>query len=620
MTPRSMIFLTAAVALASLLACNPAPAQEGERLFEERCASCHTPAGTERAAGPGLLGQLSPRAIVAALEDGVMRVEGSDLTPEQRIQVAEYLTRRSHVAEAIPEAALCADPAWAGLDPAAVSWMGFAGNLAGTGYQPPERAGLTASDVPDLQLKWAFAFPGGSNMRTSPAVAGDAALVAGPFGEVVALDLATGCARWSFEADAAVRGAIVLGEGPEGRSTAWFTDSRTNAYAVDLAGGSLLWKRKVGWHAAAYGTGSPTLYDGRLFVPVSSLEVAVAGDPRYECCTSSGAVAALDAATGEVLWYHRVIPGFPEETGKNGIGTTNWGPSGAAVWSSPTVDPERGLLYAGTGENLTHPTTENSDAILALNLETGDLVWSFQGTADDAFNMACTQAAYRDNCPDPPGPDLDFGMAPMLVTRADGKEILVAGQKSGVVWALDPDDDGAVLWSATVGKGGALGGIHWGMASDGRYAYAPVSDRAAVIVDVHPERELSPGLYALDLMTGEVVWESVPPAEACEGKRGCYSSNSAGAAVIDGVVFAGGLDGVIRAHSTMDGTVIWEFDTTRPVETVGGVPGRGGAIDGPGPVVAGGMLFVNSGYGTFGQMPGNLLLAFGAGDPAGTGN
>ncbi len=620
MTPRSAVVPSAILSLASLFACTPSAAQEGERLFEEQCASCHTPAGTERAAGPSLLGQLSPRAIVAVLEDGVMRVEGSDLTPEQRIQVAEYLTRRSYVAEAIPEAALCTDPGWTGLDPAAVSWMGFAGNLAGTGYQPPERAGLTASDVPDLQLRWAFAFPGGSHMRTSPAVAGDAALVAGPFGEVVALDLATGCARWSFEADAAIRGAIVVGEGPEGRSTAWFVDSRTNAYAVDLAGGSLLWKRKVGWHAIAYGTGSPALYGGRLFVPVSSLEVAVAGDPRYECCTSSGAVAALDAATGEVLWYHRVIPGFPEETGKNGIGTTNWGPSGAAVWSSPTVDPERGLLYAGTGENLTHPTTENSDAILAFDLETGDVVWSFQGTADDAFNMACTQAAYRENCPDPPGPDLDFGMAPMLVTRADGKEILVAGQKSGVVWALDPDDDGAVLWSATVGKGGALGGIHWGMASDGRYAYAPVSDRAAVIVDVHPERELSPGLYALDLMTGEVVWESVPPAEACEGKRGCYSSNSAGAAVIDGVVFAGGLDGVIRAHSTMDGTVIWEFDTTRPVETVGGVPGRGGAIDGPGPVVAGGMLFVNSGYGTFGQMPGNLLLAFGVGDPGGRGN
>ena len=620
MNPRNLSLATVVVSFASMIACTSAHAQEGQELFETECASCHTASGTERTPGTGTLGQLTPRAIVASLEDGVMRAEGANLTAEQRILVAEYLTRRRYEAEAFPTSAFCTGSAWTGLDPATISWMGFAGNLAGTGYQPPERAGLEAAAVPRLRLQWAFAFPGGSNMRTSPTIAGDAALVAGPFGEVLALDVATGCVRWSFEADAMIRGAIAAGEGPKGRATAWFVDSRTNAYAVDLESGSLLWKQRVGWHAVAYGTGSPALHDGRLFVPVSSLEVAMAGDPRYECCTSSGAVAALDAATGEVLWYHRVIPGYPEETGKNGIGTTNWGPSGAAVWSSPTIDPARGLLYAGTGENLTHPVTETSDAILALELETGEPAWSFQGTTGDAFNMACTQAAYRENCPDPPGPDLDFGMAPMLVTRPDGKEILVAGQKSGVVWALDPDDHGAVLWSTAVGKGSALGGIHWGMATDGRYAYAPNADRAAVIVDVHPERERSPGLYALDLMNGEVVWSAPPPDDACRDRRRCLSSNSAAATAIDGVVFAGGLDGVIRAHSTVDGQVIWEFDTTQPVETVGGVPGRGGAIDGPGPVVAGGMLFVNSGYATFGQMPGNLLLAFGVGDPAGSGD
>ena len=611
MTYRHLPATAGFTTLASLAVCTAAQAQEAQELFEAECATCHTPAGTERAPGTRLLAQLTPRAIVASLEDGVMRAEGANLTPGQRIRLAEYLTRRSYEEQTLPESAFCADRAWTGMDPAAVSWTGFAGNLAGTGYQPPERAGLEAEDVPNLELRWAFAFPGGTNMRTSPAVAGDAALVAGPFGEILALDLETGCVRWSFEADAMVRGAIVVGEGPGGRSTAWFVDARTSAYAVDLESGSLLWKERVGWHAVAYGTGSPALHDARLFVPVSSLEVAMAGDPRYECCTSSGAVAALDAATGAVLWYHRVIPGYAEETGENGIGTMNWGPSGAAVWSSPTIDPARGLLYAGTGENLTHPVTESSDAILALDLETGELAWSFQATTGDAFNMACTQASFRENCPDPPGPDLDFGMAPMLVTRPDGKELLVAGQKSGTVWALDPDNDGALLWSTGVGKGSMLGGIHWGMATDGRYAYAPNADRQAVIVDVNPERERSPGLYALDLMTGEVVWSAPSPADACGGRRACISSNSAGATAIDGVVFAGGLDGVIRAHSTIDGQVIWEFDTTQPVETVGGVPGRGGAIDGPGPVIAGGMLFTNSGYATFGQMPGNLLLAFG---------
>ena len=239
-TRRGIVAGSTVAASLGFVACTHSFAREGEVRFVERCAGCHTPAGTDRAAGPSLLGQLSPRAVVAALEDGIMRGEGSGMTAEQRIQVAEHLTGRRHLAEAIPEAALCADPPWNGIDQTAVSWMGIAGNLAGTGYQPPERAGLAASEVPDLELRWSFAFPGGTSMRTSPTVAGDVALVAGPLGEIVALDLATGCARWSFAADAAVRGAVVVGDGPGGRSSAWFVDARTSAYAVDLGGGSLL--------------------------------------------------------------------------------------------------------------------------------------------------------------------------------------------------------------------------------------------------------------------------------------------------------------------------------------------------------------------------------------------
>ena len=372
--------------------------------------------------------------------------------------------------------------------------------------------------MPNLALKWAFGFPDAAEVRTKPTVIGDAVLVGGPFGEVLALDAATGCVRWSFEADAAVRGAVVAGEGPEGRAAAFFVDFRTNAYALDVATGEVLWKYHVGWHSTSNTTGSPALHDGRLFVPISSWEVVVSGDPAYECCTASGAVAALDAMTGDVLWYHRVIPGYPEEAGTSAAGTQLWAPSGAPVWSSPTVDAARGLVYAGTGENYTRPTTDNSDAIIAIDIETGELAWSFQATPEDAFTMACTSFTARQNCPDPPGPDLDFGMSPMLVARPDGKEILVAGQKSGVVWALDPDDDGALLWSTRVGKGSALGGIHWGMATDGRYAYAPVADRDAVIVDVNPEREPSPGMYALDLMTGDVVWSVPATTEVCEGR------------------------------------------------------------------------------------------------------
>ena len=607
----------ASITLAAWAAWLPACAQqrvpegyEAEAaLFEEACAGCHTAAGEDRTPGVMMLRALSPRAIVASLEDGVMQAEGADLTPGQRVRLAEYMTGRAYTREILPESAFCANRGWSELDLGAVSSMGWGGNLAATGFQTAEMAGLSADDVPDLELLWAFGFPDAAEVRTKPTVVGDAVVVGGPFGEVLALDAATGCVRWSFEADAAVRGAVLVGEGPEGRPTAFFVDFRTNAYALDVTTGDVLWKVHVGWHSTSNTTGSPALHDGRLFVPVSSWEVVVGADPRYECCTASGAVAALDAATGDVLWYHRVIPGYPEEAGTNEIGTQLWAPSGAPVWSSPTVDTARGLVYAGTGENYTRPTTDNSDAIIAIDIETGELAWSFQATPDDAFTMACTSPT-RQNCPDPPGPDLDFGMSPMLVQRPDGKDILVAGQKSGVVWALDPDDDGALLWSTRVGKGSMLGGIHWGMAADARYAYAPVADRAAVIVDVNPEREPSPGMYALDLITGDVVWSVPAPEDACRGRRGCWAALSSAPTAIPGVIFSGGLDGRIRAYAADDGRILWEFDTTEVTETSNGVPGRGGAIDGPGPVVAGGMLFTNSGYSTFGQMPGNLLLAF----------
>ncbi len=307
-----------------------------------------------------------------------------------------------------------------------------------------------------------------------------------------------------------------------------------------------------------------------------------------------------------------MIPDFAEEAGRNAAGTQLYAPSGAPVWASPTLDLARGLVYFGTGENYTHPSTDSSDAILAIDMQTGEAAWSFQATEADAFTMACMTAENRDNCPTPIGPDLDFGMAPILTKRADGKELLVVGQKSGVVWALDPDAAGTVVWSTRVGKGSALGGIHWGMATDGHLVYAANADRpGAVIVDVNPDRQLTPGLYALDLMTGDVVWSAGAPTDSCAGKPGCFAANSAAPTVIPGVVFAGGLNGHIRAHSTRDGSVMWDFDTARDFETVNGVPGRGGAIDGPGPVIAAGLVFVNSGYGVFGQMPGNVLLAFG---------
>lgn len=603
---------TAQVGARSEAAGGPSP--ETVALFTEACAECHSSAQSGRTPSRGSLASLTPRAIVAALEDGVMRSEGESLTPDQRVALAEMLTRRPVTRELLPEGAFCAQRGFAPVDVDRVAWMGYGGDLSGTGFQPSERAGLTAADVPTLRLRWAFAFPDASQARSKATVAGDVLLVADQFGNVYAIEAASGCVRWTFEAESGVRGAVLVGEDTQGRSVAYFVDYRTTAYALDTATGQVLWKTRVGWHPESNNTGSPALHDGRLIVPVSSMEVVRASDPSYECCTSSGAVAAINVENGYIDWYYRVIDETPRETGRNDAGAPLFAPSGAPVWSSPTIDPARGLVYVGTGENYTRPTTESSDAILAIDIETGQLAWSFQATEADAYTMGCgLGGGGRGTCPSPPGPDVDFGMAPMLTTRPDGRQILVAGQKSGVVWGLDPEAEGAVLWSTQVGKGGALGGIHWGMATDGRLAYAANADRGAVIVDVHPDTPPSPGLYAIDLMSGALTWSAPAPAETCEGVRRCYRANSAAPTTIPGVVFAGGLDGYIRAHSTDDGRVLWEMNTAREFETVNGVPGRGGALDGPGPVVAGGLLLVNSGYGTFGQMPGNLLLAFEAG-------
>lgn len=588
-------------------------AQDAGDLFTETCAECHSGAQSGRTPTRFSLSQLTPRAIVAALgPGGVMRSEGEKLTEAQRIMLGEYLTRRTYTEDVLPPDAYCAGASRGRLAVDEIAWMGFGGDLEGTGFQTAARASLAADDIPNLELLWAFGFPDASQVRTKPTVVGDLAIVGDQFGTVYALHAATGCVQWTFEAEAGVRGGVLVEEDDEGRSVAYVVDARTTAYAIDTESGDVLWQTRVGWHPESNNTGHAVLHDDRLIIPISTMgEVVAAGDPTYECCTSSGAVAALDTSTGDLLWYHRVISDAPEEAGTNAIGTQLWAPSGAPVWSSPTLDAKRALVYAGSGENLSRPTTGTSDALLAIDLATGELDWIFQATEGDAFTMACSSARNRQNCPSPPGPDVDFGMAPILVERPDGKEILVAGQKSGTVWALDPDNDGEILWSTQIGRGSALGGIHWGMATDGQLVYAANADRQAEVVNINPGMDWSPGLFALDLMDGEVVWSVPAPDDTCADRPGCWRANSAAPTVIPGVVFAGGLDGHMRAHATDDGRVLWDYDTVRDFETVNGIPGRGGAIDGPGPVIADGLVFVNSGYGTFGQMPGNVLLVFG---------
>jgi polyvinyl alcohol dehydrogenase (cytochrome) len=373
-------------------------------------------------------------------------------------------------------------------------------------------------------------------------------------------------------------------------------------YSVNAETGDLIWKTKIEDHALSRVTGSPVLYRDRLYVPVSSIEEVAGRDSKYECCKFRGSLLALDALSGKVLWKSFTVQEEPKPFKKNSAGTQMYGPAGGAIWSAPTIDPKRKLVYVATGNSYTDVPTGHSDAIMAFDLETGSLKWTNQVTPKDNFLVNCRQPGVG-NCPEEAGPDHDFGSSPILRTLPNGKQILLAGQKSAVIYALDPDKNGKVLWQARLGGGGALGGIEWGFAADERNVYVPVADTTG------PERK--PGLTALQILTGKQLWQvPAPPANCSWGQVRCNNSQSAAATLIPGVIFSGTVDGHLRAYATKDGTIIWDVDTALPIATVNGGLTSGGALDGGGPTIANGVLYTNSGYGRIVGQPGNLLLAF----------
>ncbi len=584
-------------------ALDPAIAKLGQQVYMTTCNTCHKPEASLKAPGHFILSTMPPRAILAALESGKMREQAKDLTDEQRKAVAQWLPNKPLTETAMPTEAYTKftlpNP---GKTP--VTHTGWGGDLEGTGFRTAKQAGITAATVGSLKLKWAFAFPDVNQVRSKPAIVGDWLIMGTQFGDVYCLNKQTGKIGWHFTAKAAIRGAISVVQ-KVNTLQAFFADNATNVYALDVKTGKLLWEKRVGQHSQSANTGSVVVCDNMVYVPLTSLEVISVLMPGYPCCSSSGGVVALNAQSGNEMWRHRVIAEEVKETGKKKNGEPAFGPAGGIVWCSPTVDTKRGLLYIGTGENYTYPVTNTSDAIQALNLKTGKLAWNFQATQNDAWNMGCPGGP---NCPDKPGNDLDFGMAPILVKQPDGKDMLVVGQKSAMVYGLSPDN-GKLIWKTAVGLGSALGGIHWGMATDGKYVYAANADnKYALFGKTDSLHRPAPGLYALEVETGKQVWKAASPP--CGDKKGCIEANSAAPTVIPGVVFAGALDGHIRAYSSVDGKILWDYDTVRDFDTSNGVKGKGGSLDGPSPVVADGMLFVNSGYGLFGELPGNVLLAF----------
>ena len=573
-----------------------AQATPGEQVFKDRCASCHTGAADSRAPSPEALRSRSPQAIVESLVNGGMRTQGARLTGAERREVAEYLAGRPIDGDVSGAAkGRCAGNGIKTTSTNVSAWNGWSPRSDNTRLQSARDAGLTAADVPKLTLKWAFGFPDASSAWAQPSIASGVVYVGSQNGTVYALAANTGCIFWTFAAAGGVRTAITVGDA----GLLYFADTGANVYAVEARTGGRRWLRSVESHPLARVTGSPTLHDGRLYVPTSSYEESQGADAQYACCTFRGSVTALDATTGEVVWKTYTIAQEPQRRGTSTAGVPLWGPSGAAIWSAPTIDARRGLLYVATGNLYSGPAHPAGNAVIALDLKNGAVRWSKQITPNDIYLSGCR--AGNPNCPEANGPDLDFGSPPMLA-RTGNRDLIVIGQKSGIGYALDPDKNGELVWEYRAGRGGVLGGIEWGSAVDGERAYFAVSD----ITTPQPG-----GLHAVTVATGQRAWFAPPQKPVCGSGRGCNAAQSAAVTAIPGAVFSGANDGALRVYSTADGAILWEFDTNRDFTTVNGVAARGASMIGPGAVVAGGMVFVSSGYGAFGGRPGNVLLAFG---------
>jgi polyvinyl alcohol dehydrogenase (cytochrome) len=597
-------FLVASL-LFSRAICLQATPPNGQALYQAHCASCHEMPTTAPFMNYHVLRTMAPENIVSAVTSGSMRSQGANLSQAERVAVAEFLTGK-RVGQFPPATAnRCANQAAKSFD--GPTWNGWGVDLDNSRFQPADAARITAEQVPKLKLKWAFGFPAAFAAYAQPVVAGGRVFVGSATGLVYSLDAVTGCTYWSFQADGGVRTAITIG--PD--NIAYFGDLRAEVYALDAVTGKLLWKKTLDPHPVARITGSPKLFDGRLYVPVSSREEWAASDPAYRCCTFRGSIAALDAKTGKEIWRTYTVKEIAHvvETTKEGVQI--WGPSGAAVWSSPAIDPKRKLMYVGTGDGYTKPSTPFTDAILALSLATGEIMWSRQITPQDDWNTSCFQPG-NSNCPKDAGPDYDFGSSPILRALPGGRNVVLAGQKSGVIYALDPDKEGEIIWQTRLGKGGVLGGIQWGPAADGEAAYVAISDVGAIAgpEGILPDPKVGGGLFAVQISNGKKLWSALPSAEGCHTPR-CSPGQLAAVTAIPGVVFSGSLDGHFRAYSSEDGRVLWDYDTLRAFTTVNQAPAKGGSLDGAGPAVAGGMVFVNSGYGHNYEIPGNVLLAFG---------
>jgi polyvinyl alcohol dehydrogenase (cytochrome) len=593
----------------------------GINVFAAHCTQCHGIVPVEHAPTEATIRAMTPEAIYAAITTGTMRANAANLTDAEKRLLAEFMGGRKLDAEDVGDAKnmpnRCSSrPPVADLN--APAWNGWS-DLSNTRFQDAKDSGLSAGKVSRLKLKWAFGFPGATAMYGQTIVDGRV-FVSSNAGYVYALEAQSGCIQWSYKSPAVVRSGITIGPLKSGstRLAAFFGDIRGYAYALDASTGQLIWRSPADNHPLARVVGNPRLYQGRLYVPLASLEEDEARSPTHICCTFRGAITAFDSETGKQIWKSYTIPEEPKVIKRNSAGVDYMGPSGAGVWNSPIIDTQRRALYFGTGNSFSEPAS-TSDSIMAMDLDTGKILWSRQAMKDDIWHGGCPQTVPNrpanptanlagrggrgsqppyppENCVAHTGPDWDYAASPNLATMPDGRTVVIASPKQAVVRALDPDKKGATIWEQDIARG--IGG------GAGETVFGGAIDRQTVYFGL----QLGNGLAAVDLATGVEKW--FRPLQTAEG-MGSHKGVVAAVSLIPGVLFAAGMDGVLRAVSPNDGSPIWEFNTAQEFETVNKISAKGGSIGAGGPTIAGGMVFVSSGYVGFQNgVPGNVLLAF----------
>ena len=585
-------------------------------LVTKKCLICHARPGP----WPDVTGiaKLTSEEVYRVLTSGLMRELAIGLNDAERQAIASYVGGLNPDKPSLKSGGLCRN-----MDSSNKmnfsSWTGWSVDNANDRYV--RNVDLSQTQVEGLKLKWSFVFPDTAPFTSAgnQATVADGRLYIGNMnGVVYALDAETGCTHWSFKAHTHVRSVIAV----SGKNVV-FADYETNVYVLDAQSGAIRWIERADEQPSARVNGNVIIHDGIVYVPISSnQEFTVSWRQETSCCSFRGMIVAFDLETGEKIWKTSLVDKPLQELGLNSKGVMRYGPSGIAVWSTPTIDVKRQLLYVTTGNQFTEPRLTEADAVIALDLNSGKKRWvksfvpeDFQ--SGDMWNSGC-EAEAMFNEPDTHCPpmnkkrqgDREIGSPAVLKTLANGRDVLLIATKDGVLYSINPDREGAVLWQIRLGNFAAERGFIWsiehGFAVDDNHIYVPIADH-------DPLQQTADGSMArVDLETGKLLWQKKAATNTCKDKPfGCNNGYMGAPTIVGQILFAGSNDGHLRAFDIKNGNSIWHYDTTRQFNGVNGLIGSGGSINRNGPTIVNGMLFQTSGYGHLAMgMPGNVLLAF----------